>query len=180
MRCLWADVHVLKLFHSIHQCTSGPRHAECQTRDVAAAALVRAENLPKIWGRHHLFSVFVWLGSARTKGWIFPPEGLSPFSVALMLIQVITLIYTKLLIYSVVMLNKKIHWKCTNKNYNKGQLGSFFLWLIHTKNILKGELRLRHHSSWDEDNLGLVTVIASKWNSFAVSSTDLTDFHLHF
>lgn len=53
-------------------------------------------------------------------------EGLSPFSVALMLIQVVTMIYTKLLTYSVVMLNKKIHWKCTNKNYNKGQLGSFF------------------------------------------------------
>lgn len=55
MRCLWTDVHVLKLFHSAHQCMSGPRHAESQARDVAAAALVGAENLPEIWGRHHLF-----------------------------------------------------------------------------------------------------------------------------
>jgi len=42
-----------------------------------------------------------------------------------MLIQVVTLICTELLIYSVVMLNKKIHWKYINKNYNKDQLGYY-------------------------------------------------------
>lgn len=54
------------------------------------------------------------------------PEGLSPFSVAVMLIQVVTLIYTELPSYSAIMLSKKIHWKCANKNYNKGQLSYFF------------------------------------------------------
>lgn len=53
-------------------------------------------------------------------------EDFPPFSMAVMLNHMVTWIHTKLISYSVVILSKKIHWKCTNKNYNKGQLGYFF------------------------------------------------------
>lgn len=58
-------------------------------------------------------------------------EDLPPFSMAEMLIQMVTWNHTKLLSYSVI----KIHWKCTNKNYNKGQLDSFFFSYSHKEHF---------------------------------------------